>query len=229
MFVNMACYLSKMGQRAVTKGPVGPRVASNVRSLREDRHLTLDELSARLDQLGRPIQRSGLSKIEAGDRRVDADDLMALAVALDVTPNRLLLTADASEETVEITHDASTRVPRRTAWAWADGDDMLSEPTVAHMKGAHRGEDGEPWLPSTQEIRDIVVRFSNENRPHDPTPPLYFDDVVKHRALFEEFRDLAARLDRAGISIVAARTYAETAHVLDDDGRLSSDGREDND
>jgi hypothetical protein len=32
-----------------------------------------------------------ISKIETTDRRIDVDDLVALAVALDTTPNRLLL------------------------------------------------------------------------------------------------------------------------------------------
>ncbi|WP_284437150.1 hypothetical protein [Streptomyces sp. TUS-ST3] len=70
-------------------GSVGQRVAKEVARLRG--RTTVRELSARLSKLGRPILPSGITKIEQGTRRVDADDLVALAVALEVTPTRLLL------------------------------------------------------------------------------------------------------------------------------------------
>src|SRR5690606_19823410 len=47
-------------------------------------------LADRLAEHGRPMQVSGVSKIEAGERRVDVDDLVALARALEVTPAHLL-------------------------------------------------------------------------------------------------------------------------------------------
>jgi transcriptional regulator with XRE-family HTH domain len=74
----------------VERGEVGDRVARNLRRLRERRNLTLQALSERLSELGRPILASGLSKIEQGDRRVDVDDLAALANALDTVPSQLL-------------------------------------------------------------------------------------------------------------------------------------------
>lgn len=75
------------------RGPVGRRVAENVRRLREERRLSLDELAAQLAELGRPIIPSSLSKLERGMRRVDVDDLEALGRALDVIPADLLLPA----------------------------------------------------------------------------------------------------------------------------------------
>lgn len=70
-------------------GPVGRQVAANVKTLRG--RIPVRELSARLEQLGRPILPSGITKIEQGARRVDVDDLAALAEAFDVSPYRLLL------------------------------------------------------------------------------------------------------------------------------------------
>ena len=70
-------------------GSVGQRVAKEVARLRG--RTTVRELSTRLAKLGRPILPSGITKIEQGSRRVDVDDLVALAVALKVTPTRLLL------------------------------------------------------------------------------------------------------------------------------------------
>ena len=70
-------------------GPVGKQVAENVKTLRS--RIPVRELSARLESLGRPILPSGITKIEQGARRVDVDDLVALADALDASPLGLLL------------------------------------------------------------------------------------------------------------------------------------------
>jgi transcriptional regulator with XRE-family HTH domain len=85
-----------MGTRKVEQGAAGHAVAANIRRLRELTGLTLQDVSDRLTRHGRPIARSGLSKIEAGHRRVDVDDLVAIANALGVTADRLLRTADGA-------------------------------------------------------------------------------------------------------------------------------------
>ena len=71
-------------------GPTSETVRANVKIYRESQNLTYAELSRRLDNLGKPIAVLGLSRIENGERRVDVDDLMALASALDVPPVDLL-------------------------------------------------------------------------------------------------------------------------------------------
>jgi transcriptional regulator with XRE-family HTH domain len=53
----------------------------------------------RLAALGRPILPSGLSKIEQSTRRVDVDDLVALADALRTVPSRLLHGRDLPSDT----------------------------------------------------------------------------------------------------------------------------------
>jgi transcriptional regulator with XRE-family HTH domain len=79
-----------MGTRKVELGKVGHQVAAEIRRRREQRKLSLQTLSDYLEVLGRPILPSGLSKIEAGTRRVDVDDLVALADALGTVPSALL-------------------------------------------------------------------------------------------------------------------------------------------
>lgn len=79
-----------MGTRKVEQGEVGHLVAAQVRWERERKHLSLHQLSDRLAAIGRPILPSGLSKIEQGTRRVDVDDLVALADALGTVPGALL-------------------------------------------------------------------------------------------------------------------------------------------
>ncbi|MEX5637403.1 helix-turn-helix domain-containing protein [Parafrankia sp. FMc2] len=58
--------------------------------LRKARRLTLVQLSERLTGLGRPILPTGLSKIEHGERGLSVDDLVALAAALDISPEQLI-------------------------------------------------------------------------------------------------------------------------------------------
>lgn len=100
-------------------GPIGERVQWNVERLRTARGLTKADLSARTKEAGRQIPPLGISRIEAGTRRVDADDLVVLAVALNVEPNSLLLPPVADDEPVDLAPDR--RVTARTAWAWALG------------------------------------------------------------------------------------------------------------
>lgn len=70
--------------------------------------------------MGRPIPATGITRIEKGQRRVDAGDLCALAIALDVSPLALLLPWEENPEAhVEVT-DLGT-VTARMAWQWGLG------------------------------------------------------------------------------------------------------------
>jgi transcriptional regulator with XRE-family HTH domain len=79
-----------MGSRKIELGQTGRTVAKQVKRTRERNGLTVQQLSKRVKAVGRPILPSGITKIELGMRRVDVDDLVALAAALDAIPNDLL-------------------------------------------------------------------------------------------------------------------------------------------
>jgi hypothetical protein len=79
-------------------GPTGIDLSHTVRRLRGE--LTYNELSRRLTDIGRDIPPLGLRRIEAGTRRVDVDDLMALAVVLGVSPIALLTPPSSSAQTM---------------------------------------------------------------------------------------------------------------------------------
>lgn len=81
-----------------TTGPVGDAVAANVTRIREACRATYVDLSKRLTDLGHPIAVLGLRRIERGERRVDTDDLLALAVALGVHPVDLLVPPDLADD-----------------------------------------------------------------------------------------------------------------------------------
>lgn len=104
-------------------GPTGVVAARRVRELREAHGWTYKELSDRLASGNRPIPPLGLRRIEAEDRRIDADDLVALAFTLGVNPSALLLPLDSHGE-VDIS--GAGRVPADMAWAWADGKRPLA-------------------------------------------------------------------------------------------------------
>jgi hypothetical protein len=170
-----------MGTNAIDTGPSGDRVAANVKALRAARgRMTLDQLAARMAHLGRPIRKSGLSKIEAGDRRVDADDLVALAIALDVNTNVLLLGA-ASVTGIDLTSE--TTVASRAAWRWACGDEPL--PLDPSDEG------------SADDAAERLERFGRECRPHDPPQRPTLADLSEHDAVLQPLLDafIAARED----------------------------------
>ena len=63
-----------------------------LREVRDGRRMTRVELSARLDEIGHPIDALTIARIENGRaKRVHLDDVVALAYALDVSPLFLLL------------------------------------------------------------------------------------------------------------------------------------------
>jgi transcriptional regulator with XRE-family HTH domain len=72
-------------------GATGRNVARNVRHYRKARRFSYTELSRRTEAAGRRIPPIGLRRIEAGERRVDVDDLTALAQALAVSQVTLML------------------------------------------------------------------------------------------------------------------------------------------
>jgi transcriptional regulator with XRE-family HTH domain len=113
-------------------GPIGATVQQNVRRLREERNLTMAELSRRLggDKIGRKIPTLALARIEKGERRVDVDDLVALAIALGVSPTALLLPplADEDQDLDEPVKLAERKtVTWESAWRWGTGDAPIDE------------------------------------------------------------------------------------------------------
>jgi transcriptional regulator with XRE-family HTH domain len=149
-------------------GPVGERVAANLAALRASCGLHQAQLAKRMTDIGRPMSGAVVSKTEKLDRRIDVDDLVAFAVALGTTPNRLLLAALADQPDEIDLAPKSARVPTRTAWEWATGELPLSLPI--HVTPRWSRPD-----PDTQSVQDEVWgeaweeelrQFHQENRPH---------------------------------------------------------------
>lgn len=85
-------------REAMVIGEAGQRIARNLKRLREQQKLSLVEVSQRLADIGRPIPVPGVRRIEKCERRVDIDDLIALAAVLHVPAERLALDDDLAVE-----------------------------------------------------------------------------------------------------------------------------------
>jgi len=160
-------------------------------------------LSARLRDLGQPIGIGQLSKLELGQRRVDADDLVALALALDVSPVRLLLDPVADHEPLEITPVVGAS--RRDAWRWATGE----APLPTH--GAYDMDRHGRWI--------------EENQPHVERDEMTLTELAKHADVLAPLARAAHRAWEAKIPDVTIMGYLRMARTMYDISRRASDRR----
>ena len=73
-------------------------VGANVGVVRRSRGLTCAQLAERVAACGRPIPANGIGRLEVGKRRIDVDDLFALALCLNVTTSALMVPTAAEVE-----------------------------------------------------------------------------------------------------------------------------------
>lgn len=83
---SMAPRASKEPDKSTYRG----RLAVRIRARREKLGLSAAEVEARLAAAGNPISLHALYKYETGERPVTADDLPALAKALETTIHELI-------------------------------------------------------------------------------------------------------------------------------------------
>jgi transcriptional regulator with XRE-family HTH domain len=140
-----------------------------VRRIREDQRLTYVELSGRLTDVGRPIPVLGLRRIERGERRVDVDDLLALATALRVAPIDLLVPAVLADgEAYDVGPGMTTTAGRARDWLCGTG--FLKDPdspaefaeAIRFMPKTRAEEMARRWFRS--EVAPGVSRESEWNR-----------------------------------------------------------------
>ncbi|MET7335995.1 helix-turn-helix domain-containing protein [Nonomuraea sp. NPDC005650] len=94
------------------------QVATNIRHHRLRRNLSVEKLANRCTNLGYPIERSNLAKLELGQRStVSVPELLVVARALDVPP--LALLTPPAGDMVEILPGVEAH-PHQ-AFAWLDG------------------------------------------------------------------------------------------------------------
>ena len=184
----------------VPLGPVGRYVIENLKQLHDVRRFTYRELADRLAELGRPIPTLGLSRIEKGTRRVDADDLVALAIALGVNPSALLLPRDTGPgDEIKLAQDFP--VAAVAAWEWSAGHYPLVPPDItwqriadfeANTRPEWHGRSIAKWrdevsrreaeLKRTAEIAEEQLRVERARNGHaeEPAQPVVAAIVTSH-------------------------------------------------
>jgi len=125
----MIVHTRNMAEKRNPLGPTGDAVRANVERLRQAQNLGYAKLAAVLKETGREIPDLGLRRIESGDRRVDVDDLLALAVALGVSPITLLMPAVHSAEPQDHVEASAVPVPitAEHLWGWLKAAYPLGE------------------------------------------------------------------------------------------------------
>lgn len=122
----MICNPWGMAGKKTELGATGAIAAENVKRLRELHGLSYAELSRRLEDMGRPIPPLGLRRIETGDRRIDVDDLIALALALKSSPVTLLVADDSDPEGLSTATGLRSGAPARRLWKWLIAEDPVA-------------------------------------------------------------------------------------------------------
>lgn len=111
-------------------GPVGETVRRELVLLRRLRQMSQRALAQQVSALGVRLAPSAVAKIEDGSRRVDVDDLIALAVALNAPVARLLVgdfqRALEDDPTVALT--PGLKVDAFRAWGFVTGQAALADP-----------------------------------------------------------------------------------------------------
>lgn len=90
-------YVPSMETERLRGNPAGithEHVAANLRAARQAIGMDVRTAARLVTEAGRKLAPSGISKIENGDRRVDVDDLTALAYVFRTTPAALLTPPD---------------------------------------------------------------------------------------------------------------------------------------
>lgn len=157
-------YHAVMATGDIDLGPSGRRFATRVRETREGKRLNLSEVADRLTDIGRPIMTSGISKLERGVRRVDVDDLLALAIVLETPPNMLMLPPPTSpDEMVELA--PGKVVPLAFAWRWANMFVPMSDRAV--LQGALTADDAVKYADKMRPIGDAIRTALGDGVPAD--------------------------------------------------------------
>ncbi|MEU9056875.1 helix-turn-helix transcriptional regulator [Streptomyces sp. NPDC048384] len=105
-------------RRANELGPTGARLAANLKALRESLPLTTEQLAVKVTDYGRPMRANTITKIEKGQRRVDVDDPVALALALETRPDALLLPPTIADDHLQLTEERELRCSGTPPTTW---------------------------------------------------------------------------------------------------------------
>jgi hypothetical protein len=131
--------------------------------VREAQRLSYIDFSRELSKAGRPIPELGLRRIEKGERRVDFDDLLAIAYVLRVCVVDLMISGDAADG------DPYAITPTRTYTSGSVRDWMSGQTVLLHSYTPPGAKFASPdrsmfdalnWMPKARRVE--VLRTLSE-------------------------------------------------------------------
>ncbi|MBF6060569.1 helix-turn-helix transcriptional regulator [Nocardia terpenica] len=145
-----------MNEQEYPRGPFSRAVASNIKRLRGDQGLTHVDLENKIDQLNllprRSLHRLAIGRVESGRKTVDPDELIALSIALDVSPITLLMPEIGQRDGVD-----GTELTGEKLWAWLRADEpygVAPGDRIGRARLAFLGRAVPEWVAS--ELADVV-------------------------------------------------------------------------
>jgi transcriptional regulator with XRE-family HTH domain len=105
------------------------QMGAAIKAAREAQSLSAVKLAARTEDLGCPIHRVGITKIEAGERALTVPELMVIAAALGTTPLALIFPSPVIES-IEVL--PGKNLSTIEAVGWFTGSSDITPEGVAH-------------------------------------------------------------------------------------------------
>lgn len=176
------------------------QVADNLRRIRQKSGVDLRTLDKRLEKLGHRISSSGLSKIENGERKVAVDELIALAVALGVTPLHLLRPVSASDRPTAVSKDYA----QEEVEVWLSGKTELTN-TALQRFWHHEAQTAERSHGESLRLLNEIESNSDEQTTHTARKHQIKMRAEKFKARWEEA--LEKELHYQALTGVAIETF----------------------
>lgn len=130
---------------------VGQVVAERVRHYRSERGWTQEQLADEMGQLGYPINRATLAKLENGGTRaanVPLAEVLALAAALDVPPVLLFVPLGSNEDVAVV---PKARLHPFYVFRWVIGE----VPFAIRRQGENRARRPDRWKQNRRPVRQF--------------------------------------------------------------------------
>ena len=184
---------------------------------RQQRGWTQTELAGRLTAAGCRFGQSALSRVEAGERGLSVDELIAIACELNVSPTRLLEGAPLPTQPA-VTVTSTVSVPGSRYRSWLRGSTPLparkewSKRTGLPWTTAYRqAVADEDWLHGQRLTIELLTRAGQEiiDAAIDVRDQLTDKSRSRLADATEQYHSLLQQLDQSGYRYPSQRTQAE--------------------
>ena len=199
--------MEKERVRGNPAGITNTHVAQNIRAARQAIGMDLRTMSDGLQEAGRKLSPSGISKLEAGDRRVDVDDLTVIAYLLRTTPAALLTPPDEQTTLTGVPEGYEPEEIDR----WMRGELVLTDEGLFNYWQ-------QEWVICTDRIHYLETTLAGMTAPDpdDPEKPranpktiaAYTERLQTARAREQVIRERGVQIDPTG-RVFNAKDYTE--------------------